>query len=197
MEKSTNEVRDAIIEAVLPAIAFDGWTIKALEDAAVSIDMDISIVASVFPDGLAQAVSHFADLYDRKMLTALENVDPEKLKVRERVAKGVMTRLELLTPHKEAVKQALSFWSVPTRAAHGGKSVWRTADCIWIWAGDDAKDYNRYTKRILLSGVISSTTLAWLDDESDDMHITVEFLDRRIANVLKVGQFIGRFKKSS
>ena len=197
MEKTTEQIRDALIEAVLPAITFDGWTASALESAAEQIEMDRTIVASVFPDGVADAILHFAGMYDRKMLEALADVDIDEMRIRDRVRDAVFKRLELLSAHKDAVRQALSFWSVPTRSAQGGKSVWRTADCIWIWAGDEAKDYNRYTKRILLSGVITSTTLAWLDDDTDDMSITANFLDRRIANVMKMGQFIGRFKKAS
>ncbi len=70
--------------------------------------------------------------------------------------------------------------------------VWQTADVIWNWAGDEAEDYNHYTKRILLSGVITATTVRWLNDKSENHHETHEFLDRRINNVLKLGQGAGK-----
>lgn len=197
MEKTTEEIRNNLIEAVLPQVIFDGWTLTALKEAAEDLEMDHTIVPSVFPDGISDAINHFAHLYDQKMLQALSEIDIEEMRVRDRIREAVLKRLELLEPHKEAVRSALSFWSLPTRSAYGAKSVWRTADCIWIWAGDESKDYNKYTKRILLSGVISSTTLAWMDDESENIGITSDFLDRRIDNVMKMGQFIGRFKRAS
>ena len=39
---------------------------------------------------------------------------------------------------------------------------------------------NYYSKRTLLGGVYASTLLVWLDDVSEDLHITRAFLDRRI-----------------
>jgi ubiquinone biosynthesis protein COQ9 len=63
-------------------------------------------------------------------------------------------------------------------------------------AGDRATDYNYYTKRLLLAGVLSSTTLFWLNDRSKDHAATWAFLDRRIDEVLKVGGRLGKTVKS-
>jgi len=88
----------------------------------------------------------------------------------------------------------LSYWTMPPRGVRAGGVVWRTADRIWDWAGDTATDYNRYTKRALLCGVIGSTTLAWLGDGSGDMTATRAFLSRRIENVMQIGKFVGKIK---
>jgi len=53
-----------------------------------------------------------------------------------------------------------------------------------VWAGDTATDFNFYTKRLLLSGVLGSTTLYWLEDRSPGGVDTHGFLDRRLADVL-------------
>ena len=99
------------------------------------------------------------------------------------------TRLEILQPHKPAVSAALAFMALPPRNLHLPKMVWTTADRLWqAAAGDTATDFNHYTKRLLLAGVLTSTTLYWLNDKSHGQENTWAFLDRRIANVLKVGQ---------
>ncbi len=72
------------------------------------------------------------------------------------------------------------------------KMVWYSADKIWEWAGDTATDYNRYTKRGLLSGVITATMLVWVHDKSEGYQKTSDFLDRRIDNVLVVGKLAGK-----
>ncbi len=99
---------------------------------------------------------------------------------------------------REAVRAALTFLALPPRNIHLPKCVWATADKIWRAAGDTATDYNHYTKRILLSGVLSATTLYWLNDDSAKKEKTWAFLDRRIDNVLKIGQgmnqVIGKLK---
>ena len=59
-------------------------------------------------------------------------------------------------------------------------------------AGDTATDWNFYSKRALLAGVYSSTVLFWLNDKSEDFRDTWAFLDRRIADVMKVPKLKGR-----
>ncbi|HRQ61979.1 MAG TPA: COQ9 family protein, partial [Alphaproteobacteria bacterium] len=138
----------------------------------------------------------FADLADRRMMDHLATVSPEGMRVRDKVRAGVAARLSTLAPYKEAVRAASSFWARPSHAFHAGRILWRTADRIWVWAGDTSSDYNHYTKRGLLSGILASTTLAWLAPENDDdpaMPKTLDFLDRRIDNALSVGQLAGRF----
>ena len=52
--------------------------------------------------------------------------------------------------------------------------------------GDTSDDVNWYTKRLSLSGVISSTVLYWLGDTSDGPPKTWAFLDRRIGDVMRI-----------
>jgi ubiquinone biosynthesis protein COQ9 len=74
---------------------------------------------------------------------------------------------------------------MPQNALAAGRLAWRSADRIWRVAGDTATDYNHYTKRTILIGVYGSTTLVFLDDESDDMAVTRAFLARRIDDVMR------------
>lgn len=196
MIKNEDQIRDKIIETVLPDVPFDGWTWDGIKQAAVKAGYEADMASAVFPAGLKDAVAHFADLADRWMLTALEGVNPENMRVRDRVSYCVLTRFDALRPHKEAVRRALSYWSLPGgRSMKAGKTVWRTADRIWDWAGDTATDYNRYTKRGLLSGILATTMLVWLDDDSENEQKTRDFLDRRIENVMQFGRILGKIKK--
>jgi ubiquinone biosynthesis protein COQ9 len=117
------------------------------------------------------------------------------MRVRDRITLGVRTRLEVLAPHKQSLSTALAHMSLPPRNLKLAKLVWETADKIWWAAGVSATDYNHYPKRFLLSGVLSATALFWLNDKSSGHADTWEFLDRRIENVMKVGQKIATFKK--
>lgn len=188
------DIADRIVEAVLPDVAFDGWRWDVVEQAAIKAGYDAAMASSVFPGGLPDVLDHFSDLADRWMLERLGDIDPEDLRVRDRVKTAVLLRLRALYPWRDAVRQAASFWAMPTRAGRGGRIMWRTADRIWDWAGDQAQDYNRYTKRTLLCGVLASVTLAWLDDDSHGTASTEAFLDRRIENVMMVGKTLGKVK---
>ena len=193
----TNQIRDQLLIQALPDIVFDGWTWAVAERAAVSAGYDKTMARAVFPGGLSDFVAHLSDWADREMIGALAHVDRDGLRVRDRIHLAVMTRIEILQPWREALRRAVTYWSVPTRALLAARILWRSADSIWIWAGDTATDYNHYTKRALLSGVISATILAWLNDETGDIKRTEDFLDRRIENVMKLGKMLGKFKKSA
>ena len=59
--------------------------------------------------------------------------------------------------------------------------AWETADLLWNWAGDTATDWNHYSKRAILSGIlIPALTMRWFDGkEAADA-----FVARRIDNVM-------------
>lgn len=190
-------LKDKILAAALPNVTFDGWNRLLLDNAAQNIGIDADTLHALFPKGTASLIAHFSDWADRKMLERLPPKKISKLKIREKITLGVRTRLEVLIPHKDALRQALGYYAAPWRKPLAAKSLWRTADCLWHAAGDTATDYNHYTKRTLLSGVLASTTLCFLSDASKGHNDTWDFLDRRIEQVLKIGAFIGKFKKAA
>ena len=190
----TIQIRDEILQAMLPNVAFDGWSWDAVCDSASQAGHSANIARAVFPEKMVGVLDHFADWADREMLAALSDANIEELRVRECIRAAVLARFEVLNPYKDAVNQSLHFWMWPLRKPRAAKITWRTADVIWLWAGDEAKDYNRYTKRGLLSGVIASTTLVWLNDFSENMHKTQAFLDKRIENVMQLGKAIHSVK---
>lgn len=194
MDHDTRTKQDKILETLLPDIPFTGWSWPAVLVAAEKAGFDPSMARAVFAGGLPDVVAHFADWADRGMMAALADTDPQSLRIRDRVGTAVLARLRFLQPHREAVRMALSYWTMPGRGVRAGGVVWRSADRIWDWAGDTATDYNRYTKRTLLCAVIGSTTLAWLGDNTPDMMATRAFLDRRIENVMQWSRFVGKIK---
>lgn len=193
--EAVQKIRDEILEAALPQVVFDGWSVDALETAANLAGHKPGVVRAVFHEPVLDAVDGFADWADRKMADALAEHNPEEMRIRDRVREAVLARLTALAPYKEAVRHSVSYWAYPTRGLRASKIVWRTADRIWDWAGDTATDYNRYTKRGLLSGILVSTTLVWLDDDSDDIMVTEAFLDRRIEDVMQIGKLMGKIKR--
>lgn len=185
------------MEQALPDIAFDGWAWDVAERAAETAGYSKDMASAVFPGGLSDFVGHFSDLMDRRMMDVLAVADRDDMRIRDRIRTAVLARLDAVAPWKEAYRRAVTYWAIPHRSLMAGRHLWRTADVIWTWAGDTATDYNRYTKRGLLSGVISATMLAWLKDDGDNREAVEAFLDRRIENVMQLGKVIGRFKKSA
>ena len=190
------KTRDALMLAVLPHVAFDGWSQSAIKAGAADAGIEPAVAFNTFPGGPAELIAHFSAWADRRMLETLEKQDLESMRVSERVAAGVRGRLELLAPHREAVRRGLAFLGMPQQSPLGLKCLYRTVDAIWYAAGDTSTDYNFYSKRMLLAGVYSSTLLFWLNDKSEGFADSWAFLDRRIAEVLKIGGRLGKTMKS-
>lgn len=180
--------KDRLLEATLPNVLFDGWSLAALKAGAVAIDLPEAQIAVLFPDGGREAALWLDDWADRRMLDALEAIDLKALKVRERVATAVKARLTALGPHREAVRRAISLKASPWGAAKAAEIVYRTVDAIWYAAGDTATDFNFYTKRGLLAAAYGPTVLYWLNDTSEEAADSFAFLDRRLADVMKLPQ---------
>jgi len=129
----------------------------------------------------------------------LEAFPPERIaamKIRERIRELVMFRLERMLPQREALRRALAILAAPVNAPAAARLAWRSADRIWRLAGDTATDFNHYSKRAILIGVYGSTSLVFLDDESEGLADTRAFLDRRIENVMQFEKMKGRWRGS-
>lgn len=193
-DRKAKNRKTEILLAALPHVAFDGWSDEVLARAAKRTKTEVK---KIFPGGAHDLAVYFSDWADQEMLAQMTPAKLKPMRMRDKVAFGVRLRLERLTPYKEAVSAALSFMSVPPKSLQLPKLVWKTADKIWWAAGDTATDYNHYTKRILLSGVLTATTLYWLNDSSGDHEKTWRFLDRRIDNILTVGKAISSVVKKA
>lgn len=193
-KQTPQDIKDTILLRMLEDVPFDGWTLKGAELAAQELGYEDGTVRALFPAGVSDVLVHFSDYADRAMLAAMDSHDLGAMRIRERISAHILARLDVLADHKEAVGLSLAYWKFPVRQSSATKMLWRTADRIWSSSGDNSTDYNRYTKRLILSGVLASTVMIWLRDESADHQKTSAFLDNRIENVMQFGKIIGKLK---
>ena len=179
--------RDRLIEAMLPDVPFDGWSRAALRAAARRIGVPAAEALALFPDGPADFAACFSRWADRRMLDRLESLPLDQMRVPERVALAVNIRLEIVEPWREAVRRALTILSLPQNAPLAMRLLYETVDGIWYAAGDSATDFSFYTKRATLAGIYAATVLYWLEDRSPGFDDTRAFLDRRLAEVARIG----------
>lgn len=198
MSEATEErriLKDRILEAALPHAAFDGWSKRTLLNAAADVEIDRATAGRLFPQGGDSLLAWLDDWADRQMTQAAAGVDLAALPVRKRVAKVLRARFELLAPHREAIRKAISARAMPYSVASGGRALWRTADLVWELVGmpaGPAEGWSWYTRRASLAGVLVATTLYWLDDSSDGLVDSWAFLDRRIEDVIRIGKLRAR-----
>ena len=166
--------RDAALDALVAVEPFPGWTLAGLRNAS-GPDADL-----LFPGGAIDMVESWCDLNDRRMTVQTEG------RVPDRVRSVIAQRLDAIRPAKEAVRRGLAL--LATRPALSARITARTADAIWHAAGDRSVDWSWYTKRAIVSGVYGATLFFWLRDDSIDDAESLAFLDRRLADVARLGR---------
>ncbi|MEO0765256.1 MAG: COQ9 family protein [Pseudomonadota bacterium] len=176
--------KDALLDAALMHVPFDGWSETTFKAAATDAGVELALARAVCPRGAIDLALAYHARGDAEMVARLKSDDlPQRFS--EKVAAGVRFRLEAVTD-KEAVRRGTTLFALPMHAADGAKAIWGTADKIWEALGDTSDDVNWYTKRATLAGVYSATVLYWLGDDSTDNQATWAFLDRRIEDVMRI-----------
>ncbi len=154
----------------------------------------------LFPNGARDLAALLSRRHDARALSALEQTPAASLKMRERIAVAVSARMEAGAADLAPTKRCAAFLALPTNADLGLSLAWESADHLWRWAGDTATDWNHYSKRTILSGIlIPALTMRWFDGREK----AEAFVAARIDNVMafekwKAGvDFEGPVKKAT
>lgn len=196
-DMTPGELREPLLAALLPHVAFDGWTQPAFKLAAEDIGISPAMAELAFPRGAIEALEQHLERENTALIEALEAKDLPAMKIRDRITVAVRTRLELGANTREVARRSMALMAMPQNLAMGPKALWQIADTMWRAAGDTSTDHNWYTKRMTLSGVYSAVLLFWLNDESEDYKDTWAFLDRRIEDVMKIEKTKWQMRKAS
>lgn len=174
---------EAVIDALLPQIAFDGWTQTSLRQALASIGQSPEDAKLIFPGGTGEMIEAFFALSISRMEAAAAGEDLAAYRTPARVRIILALWFEQNAGNKEAIRRALSWLSLPGNLPRALRIKAAMVDAVWHAAGDMSADFSWYTKRGILAAVFSATLLYWLNDHSGDDEAVLWFLDRRLANV--------------
>ena len=184
MVDMSKEVRVDILQAMLPIVVFDGWNQKSLRASIKSINLPEGSEELYFPEGALEVIRFWHDQMNEFVKSNLESLNKSEMKIREQVTAGVLSALESIGSNEEAMRRAIIRLSLPDAAVQGPTYLWSLADSIWRAIGDRSTDYNYYTKRTILAGVLGSTITVWISDSDQNKVKTKLFLDARISNVM-------------
>ncbi|MET0365552.1 MAG: COQ9 family protein [Sphingobium sp.] len=184
-DETLDDLRLRLAPMVADNAAFDGWSAKALAATAAQSGTDADIVALAFNGGaLAMIDAWFASI-DANMLTALPPERLGNMRTPHRITALVEARLDILAPHREALRRAQSVLAMPQNLVRAAKLGWRAADVMWRAAGDTATDLNHYSKRATLGTIYASTMIFFVNDESEHWADTKAFFARRLSGVAR------------
>lgn len=184
--------RDRAIAAALPHVSALGWTIAAVRAGLADGGGKPEDATLLFPGGPGELVAGFSAMVDRGMATDAAASDMAGLGTTGRVRAVIALRLDRLRPHRDAIRLAAGLLVLPHMAHWGARAARASVDAVWHAAGEALDDASRHTKRATLAMVMTSTMLFWLRDGGSDDTATLAFLDRRLADVGRIGKLRAR-----
>jgi ubiquinone biosynthesis protein COQ9 len=170
-----------VLDAALKIAPQEGWTSRLATMAGQTCGLSAGETELLLPQGPADLAALLSRRHDAQALAALKDVDPNALKIRERIARAVEARLAVTADDENAVRRWTGFLALPSHLGLGARLAWESADVLWRWAGDTATDENHYSKRALLAGILTGALAIRL---SSGPQAALAFTDRRIANVM-------------
>jgi ubiquinone biosynthesis protein COQ9 len=170
-----------VLDAALKIAPEEGWTTRLATLAGKACGLSAGETELLLPQGPADLAALLSRRHDARALEALAAIDPNALKIRERIARAVEARLNAAIADEAAVRRWTGFLALPHHATLGARLAWESADVLWRWAGDTATDENHYSKRALLAGILTGALAIQL---SSGHAAALAFTDRRIANVM-------------
>lgn len=182
-------LRRQLAPAIADAAAFDGWSVKAVDEAARLAGVDPELACYAFADGQMAMISAWIAHVDAEMERTTPAASLAGLPIRERIRRLVMARLDVVAGREEALSRAMAVMAMPRNVLAATRLGWHSADAMWRLAGDTATDYNHYTKRAILGTIYAATLKVFASDTSEDaMGPKAEsraFLDRRIEGIIR------------
>jgi ubiquinone biosynthesis protein COQ9 len=170
-----------VLDAALKIVAHEGWTSRLATMAGKACGLSAGETELLLPHGAADLAALLSRRHDAAAMTALAAIDPQALKIRERIARAVEARLSASAADEAAVRRLAGFLALPSHLSLGARLAWESADVLWRWAGDTATDENHYSKRALLAGILTGALAIRL---SSGPAAALAFTDRRIENVM-------------
>ena len=174
-------MEQAVLDAAIARAPALGWNARLVRAACADRGLSVGDEELLLPNGARDLAALLSRRHDDRALTALSQVEAGSLKMRERIARAVSERLEAGAADLEASKKCAAFLALPVNADLGLKLAWESADHLWVWAGDTATDWNHYSKRTILSGILIPALTMRLFDGKDRADA---FVAARIENVM-------------
>ena len=184
-EATLDELRLALAPDIAMSAVFDGWNDTALTQAARTAQVDPAVARLAFPGGAMDMIEAWIEAVDQDMRAEFADGRLALMPIRERIRTLVWFRLEHALGLEEALSRALATQAMPQNLARSLRIGWRTSDAMWRLAGDQATDYNHYTKRAILASLYGATLAVFVADETPDKSETRAFLNRRIEGVMR------------
>lgn len=174
-----DHMEQAVLDAALKRAPTLGWNSRMVRAACADCGLSLGDQELLLPNGARDLAVLLSRRHDARALETLAATPA--MKIRERIAAAVSARMEAGAADLEATRRCAAFLALPPQTDLALRLAWDSADVLWRWAGDTATDWNHYSKRAILSGIlVPALAMRWFDGREP----AEAFVARRIENVM-------------
>ena len=173
--------RDKIIEAFLALLAEKSFEQIGLAEIATRADVSLADLRGEFGSTLAILAGHIKDI-DRAVLAGIDKELADE-PAREQLFDVLMRRLELLSPHKEALRSLMrsAVRNPPLALALNALTV-RSQQWMLTAANINASGPLGQLRAQGLALLFANVLRTWIDDDEEGLSRTLAALDRALAS---------------
>jgi ubiquinone biosynthesis protein COQ9 len=195
MEVIDFELKEKYLFALKEIVPFEGWGVKALEEASIQLGFEKAYYKLLFPQHIAEVVEFYEDYLNAEMLQQLSQMEAIQ-SVTKRIETALNLRIINNKYSKLFIRKTSEFYMHPENIPQALRVSWKVANLIWYYAGDNSTDYNYYTKRSLLVSIYIAAQSYFLTDDSEDSQKTREFITKSLAKIADIAKLSQRIKSS-
>lgn len=186
-----NELKIKILDASLTFVKEHGWSEKSLALGAESVGLSVAS-HTLIKGGGSELVHYFNFSCNTRNENYLKEVASTSVKIdlQEFLTDALENRLRMIIPYLPKWPEAMALMALPTQLPAHTRNVLDLVDSIWHFYGDTSLDMLWYSKRIALAAAYKTSELSLIQDKSEDFSNTMEFLQKRVENVIEANSLI-------
>ncbi len=192
-----------IINISKTIIIRNGWNKNLFNIISVEKKINSSELYILFPNGYKDMLSIILKNLNKDFEKQLNRSNFKKLPLHKRIKIIVMGKIAFIDLEKDFYKKIFYYLLLPNNYKLLSSQIYKSVDSIWHIAMDQSTDFNYYTKRIILSGIYSSTLFHFFNNNNiDETEEKLDFLLSKVSkipsikkNIYSLGQKIPSFFK--
>lgn len=173
----------------VPQIGLNRQSVLAGARKAGFSEAECDLIA---PNGAADIAALIWRMHDEVLDAPATTESLAAMRIRDKIGYLLNLRLDTAAQQPELARRLMGFFALPTHAALYHKLMWATADRIWKLAGDTALDENHYSKRLIVSGILSTALMTRLTQGRDTQAAQIK---RNIEQVMAFEKFKAKLPK--
>lgn len=190
-----DQIRQQYLEKSKELLPFSIVCDDCLGDISEALGYERFYYQILFPAGFTDFVKFYEEQLSLSMQQKLALIaKPDR--VRDKIALGLKTRIIKDEFSQVYVMKIMEFYARPQNLILAQKLHWNAVSEIWYYAGDEATDFNYYSKRGLLYAVYKASLMFYISDDSINLQDSSKFIDESIDKVLKYGMKFSKLKRS-